>query len=153
MRKLATVSVVAVVAVVVVSLVAIGASNVASPTAVRVIEHATTDTVIDTGAGGDTSGDLLTFHNRVFNAADSRRVGHDQGECIRISPHAGSWECRWITRIPGGAITVEGPFYDGRDSTLAITGGEGIYSNARGTMSLKARAGGTEYIFVFHVIP
>lgn len=153
MRKLAMVSVAAVVAVLVVSLVAIGGSNVTSPVTVRVIEHATTDTVIDTGAGGDTSGDLLTFHNKIFNAADSRRIGHDQGECIRISVRAGSWECTWITRLPGGAITVEGPFFDGRDSTLAITGGKGIYGNARGTMTLSARAGGTEYVFVFHVIP
>jgi hypothetical protein len=46
---------------------------------------------------------------------------------------------------------VAGPFYDAKDSTLAITGGTGRYRNARGTMDLRSRAGGTEFAFVFHV--
>jgi allene oxide cyclase len=36
-----------------------------------------------------------------------------------------SWECIWTTLLPRGQITVEGPFYDTRDSVLAITGGTG----------------------------
>ena len=39
-------------------------------------------------------------------------------------------------------MTVEGPFYDTRDSVLAITGGTGAYANARGQMELKSLAGG-----------
>jgi len=120
---------------------------------VHVIEHANTDTVIDTGAAGDTSGDLLTFHNPVFGPMDLRRVGHDQGECIRIAPSQGSWECRWVTWVPGGSLTVEGPFFDAHDSVLAVTGGTGVYRNARGSMTLKARNGGTEYDFIFNLIP
>jgi len=129
------------------------APQIASPTTLHVIEHATTDTVIDTGLPGDTTGDLLTFHNAVFNAADAKRVGRDQGDCIRIAPSRGSWECRWVTRVPGGSITVEGPFFDTHDSTLAVTGGTGIYRNARGTMGLQSRNGGAEYDFIFNLVP
>ena len=63
-----------------------------------------------------------------------------------------SWECNWTTLLPRGQITVEGPFYDTRDSVLAITGGTGAYANARGQMELKSRANGTEFAFIFHLI-
>jgi allene oxide cyclase len=127
--------------------------DISKPTVVHVIEHAITDKVIDTGAPGDTSGDLLSFHNPVFDAKDSAKAGNDQGMCIREAPKRGTWECMWTTIVPGGHLTVEGPFYDTRDSVLTVTGGTGIYQNARGFMDLVSRAGGTQYDFIFHLIP
>jgi hypothetical protein len=47
-------------------------------------------------------------------------------------------------------LTVEGPFYDTRDSVLAVTGGAGAYGNARSWMELKSRA--AEFAFIFHLI-
>jgi allene oxide cyclase len=118
---------------------------------ITVIEHATTDATTDTGAPGDSAGDLLTFANEVFDANDQAMVGSDQGYCIRTVAET-SYECNWTTLLPGGQITVEGPFYDTRDSTLAITGGTGRYRRARGSMYLKSRENGTKFAFVFHVI-
>jgi len=126
---------------------------VTAPMTVKVIEHATTDVVADVGKKGDSPGDILTWHNQVFDGDNAKKVGRDQGECIRINPDEGSWECRWITWVPGGAITVEGPFYDTHDNVIPITGGKGNFANARGTMQIKARHGGTEYAFIFHVLP
>jgi allene oxide cyclase len=128
------------------------AANLRHPTTVHVIEHALTDTVIDTGTTGDSSGDLLTFHNPVFDPKDAAQVGRDQGQCVRIVPGA-SWECTWTTFLPGGHITVEGPFFDTRDSVIAVTGGTGIYRNARGAMVLRSRAGGAKFDFVFRLVP
>jgi allene oxide cyclase len=128
------------------------ATKLRKPTTVHVIEHALTDTVVDTGAKGDSSGDLLTFHNPVFNAADTTQVGRDQGQCIRIAAGR-SWECTWTTFLPGGHITVEGPFFDAHDSVVAVTGGTGVYRNARGAMLLRSRANGTEFDFVFRLLP
>ena len=125
--------------------------NITGPLQVHVIEHANTDAVIDTGGAGDTSGDLLTFHNPVFDSGDAARVGSDQGQCVRIVPGA-SWECTWTTFLPGGHITVEGPFFDTRNSVIAVTGGTGAYRNARGAMLLRSRAGGTKFDFVFRLI-
>ena len=121
---------------------------------VHVIEHATTDTTADVGDPGDSPGDVLTFANEVFDATNTSVVGRDQGYCIRIQvpPAVGSYECNWTTFLQGGSITVEGPFFDAGDSSLAITGGTGIYRNARGYMRLSARAGGTEFDFNFHII-
>ncbi len=128
-----------------------GSTGRSSAKVVHVIEHATTDTVVDVGEAGDSTGDLLTFHNKVFDENDAKKVGKDQGDCVRIDPKAGSWECRWITMLKGGSIAVEGQFLDASDTTLAITGGTGKYANATGEMQLMSRNGGTEYDFVFNL--
>ena len=82
----------------------------------------------------------------------STRPGHDQGDCIRINTTEGSWECRWINFLKGGAITVEGPFFDSHDSVLVITGGRGTYKGARGSMELKVLPDGSGYDFIFHIL-
>ena len=120
---------------------------------VHVVEHAITDTVVDVGPKGDSVGDLLPFANPVFDAADKKQVGTDNGNCIRTVVGT-AYECNWTTFLPGGQITVEGPFYDsGADSVLAITGGTGIYSDVRGQMKLHARGNpvGSEYDFIFYL--
>ena len=118
---------------------------------VHVIEHAITDTEIPTGGGPDVKGNILTFNNPVFNVADTKQVGHDEGFCTRIAPKQGIWECLWTTFLKGGQITVQGPFYDTRNSVLSITGGTGVYRNSRGQMPLLARNGGKEYDFIFQL--
>jgi hypothetical protein len=117
---------------------------------ITVIEHATTDATTDTGAAGDSAGDVLTFANDVFDAADANKVGTDNGYCIRTVAGT-AYECNFTTFLPRGQITVEGPFYDAKDSTLAITGGTGRYRHVRGTMDLQSREGGTKFAFVFHL--
>jgi allene oxide cyclase len=117
---------------------------------ITVIEHATTDTTTDTGAHGDSVGDVLTFANDVFDAADQAKVGTDNGYCLRTVKGA-AYECNWTAFLSGGQITVEGPFFDAKDSTLAITGGTGRFRGARGTMELHSRENGAKFAFVFHV--
>jgi hypothetical protein len=116
---------------------------------IHVVEHAITDTEIPTGGGKDVKGNILTFNNPVFDAADKKQVGHDEGFCTRIAPKQGIWECLWTTFLKGGQITVQGPYYDTRNSVLSITGGTGAYRSARGEMVLKSRNGGKEYDFIF----
>jgi allene oxide cyclase len=116
---------------------------------ITVVEHAVSDTVADTGPTGDSRGDVLAFANPVFNRGNTKRVGHDNGSCVRTAVGK-AWECSWTTRLATGSLVVEGPFYDTRDSTLAITGGTGAYAQARGVMHLHARnAQGTAYTFGF----
>ena len=116
-----------------------------------VVEHATTDATTDTGKKGDSAGDILTFANALYNAGNTKKVGSDNGYCIRTVVGK-SWECWWTTFLAGGQITVEGPFLDAGPSKLSITGGTGKYSRARGWMDLRARNDkGTEYDFVYHV--
>lgn len=154
-RKWASLAAAAVLAAAAITVSLVSISSAGPGVTIRVIEHATTDTVIDTGLVGDTSGDLLTFANAVYDDKNANQVGTDQGDCIRIDTTAGTWECRWVTifsktgTTKQGTITVEGPFYDTHDSTLAVTGGTGIYKGVTGTMRLKANpdAGGYDFIF------
>ena len=113
----------------------------------QVIEHALTDTTIDIGPKGDSVGDLLTFANPVFDAADKVQIGTDQGYCIRVVVGK-SWECFWTLILKDGQITVEGPFFDSGDSVMVVTGGSGKYAGAKGSMKLHARdAKGSAYDF------
>ncbi len=152
MRKTLSIAAVSIVVVLAASYVAQAGTNSPKATVVHVVERATTDLVIDAGAVGDSSGDLLTFANDIYDETNTDKVGHDQGDCIRINPTAGSWECRWINFLKGGAITVEGPFFDSHDSVLVITGGRGKYKGAQGSMELKVLPDGSGYDFIFHVL-
>jgi hypothetical protein len=117
----------------------------------HVVEHADTDAVVDTGAKNDSAGDLLTFANPVFDAANKTRVGTSQGFCVRTVAGT-AWECWWTLSLADGQLTVQGPFLDKGDSVLAITGGTGKYATSRGQMKLHARNDkGTEYDFVYEI--
>ena len=118
----------------------------------QLVERAMTDTTIDLGAKGDSVGDLLTFANPVYDAANKTQLGTDQGYCVRVAVGK-SWECFWTLILAGGEITVEGPFYDSGDSTMVVTGGTGKYAGAKGSMKLHARdAKGTSYDFTYELL-
>ena len=119
-----------------------------------VVEHAVSDSVVDTGTAGDSLGDILAFGNPIFDAANAKQIGRDQGYCVRTNVGE-SWECNWTVILPDGSLVVEGPFYDDlRDSQLAITGSTGDFRNARGEMTLHSRnAAGTEFDFIYRLTP
>src|SRR5580698_9650642 len=115
----------------------------------QVVERALTDTTVDLGAKGDSVGDLLTFANPIYDAANKTKLGSDQGYCVRVVVGK-SWECFWTLVLAGGQITVEGPFSDTGDSTLVVTGGSGKYAGAKGAMKLHSRdAKSTAYDFTY----
>jgi hypothetical protein len=135
------------------------AASTSSPTAARhpviihVVEHAITDTVQMFHPPNDSPGDVLAFHNPVYNASNARQIGTDNGYCIRtVATGKTEWECTWTTLLPGGHLTVQGPFLDDRtNNRLAITGGTGRYAGADGSMLLHATGHpvGSEFDFIF----
>jgi allene oxide cyclase len=119
---------------------------------IQLVEHADTDATLDLGAKGDSVGDLLTFANPVYDAANKTQVGSDQGYCVRVIAGK-SWECFWTLRLKEGQITIEGPFYDAGDSVMAVTGGTGKYVGAKGSMKLHSRdAKGSSYDLVYELL-
>jgi allene oxide cyclase len=134
-----------------ISIISVSAAG-SGVTRLHVIEHATTDTLVDLTANGDSTGDLLTFHNDLYDDTDTEVVGTSHGECVRIEVGV-SWECRWVNTFEDGSITVEGPFFDAGPSALAITGGTGEFRGARGSMRLVARDdAGTAFDFIFRIL-
>jgi allene oxide cyclase len=116
---------------------------------IRVVERATTDAPVDNAPAGDSIGDLLAFGNELFDHRNQKKVGTDQGSCVRTVVGQ-AYECSWTNSLARGQIVVQGPFLDAGDSVLAITGGTGAYRNARGTMDLHVRSE-TEFEFTFHI--
>ena len=120
---------------------------------IHVVEHALSDTVQQFHPPTDSVGDVLGFHNPVFNAADTQQIASDNGYCVHtVVTGKTEWECNITTMLAAGNITVEGEFFDdGSDSTLSITGGTGKYAGADGSMLLHATGNpvGTEFDFIF----
>jgi hypothetical protein len=127
-----------------------GGGAAATQTTVHVVEHAVTDAVSN-GSQADTLGNVLTFANPVYDSADAKKVGSDNGFCVR-SVKGKAWECMWTTFLQDGQITVEGPFSDTGNTKLAVTGGTGAYATSRGWMELNYHnKKGTKFDFVFHL--
>lgn len=123
---------------------------VAAAKTIHVVERAATDAVTN-GSEEDRAGNVLTWHNKVYDAANRHQVGRDAGYCVRIVAGQ-SWECAWTTYFRNGSISVQGPFSDSGGTVLAITGGTGAYATARGTMNLEYRnKQGTAFDFIFHL--
>ena len=117
------------------------------------VERAASDVVTDLGATGDSAGDLLTFQNEIYDDQNAKLLGSDNGWCIRTVAGK-AWECFWTLSLDDGQITVEGPFLDGKDSVLAVTGGTGAYAGKTGEMKLHSRnEKGTEYDFIYTLMP
>ena len=137
------------------SIVVIGSmtflTSAAMGASINLVERATTDVVVDTGAKDDSAGDILTFANEVYDEANATKVGNDNGWCIRTVAGK-AWECVATVSLADGQLTVEGPFLDGKDSVWAVTGGTGKYMATRGDMQLHARnAEGSEFDFKFNL--
>jgi allene oxide cyclase len=126
-RKLIT-AVAAVIALVLTPVAAVASTSSPSasnrPVVIHLVEHAITDTVQEFHPPKESLGDVLGWHNPVYNASNTQRIASDNGYCIRtVATGKTEWECAWTTLLPGGQITVEGPYYDdGTNTTLAIIG-------------------------------
>jgi allene oxide cyclase len=90
----------------------------ASETLLNFVERAKSDTVTDTGAKGDSAGDILTFANEIYDEANAAKLGDDNGWCVRTVPGK-AWECFWTVTLADGQITVGEPGF-GLD--LAVVG-------------------------------
>jgi hypothetical protein len=123
---------------------------------IHVVEHAITDTVQEWHQNKMSLGDILGFHNPVYDASNTHQVGTDNGQCTRtVATGKTEWECFWTVVLKQGQITVEGPYYDdGTDTTLAITGGTGAFVQAQGQMLLHATGNpvGSEYDFIYTLV-
>ncbi len=57
-----------------------------------VVERATSDTITDLGAKGDSVGDILTFANDIYDESNTNKIGSDNGWCARTVVGE-AWEC------------------------------------------------------------
>ena len=149
MRKILEAISVAAVVLLVAGVVAAGAgTELDDPEQFTVVNRPVNAVLTDTGEPGDSAGDLVTFANKLYDETNTDVVGREQGSCIRIDPAKHLNECNFTVFVEGGQIALQGPFFDTRDSVFAVTGGTGVFRNARGVMRMHHRDDGNfDYVF------
>ncbi|HSV08323.1 MAG TPA: hypothetical protein VLI07_17550 [Candidatus Binatus sp.] len=61
------------------------------------------------------------------------------------------YDCTWTNHLAGGSIMVSGPFRDFSETKLAITGGTGKYSKARGSLKVRPVDVNADFVnFTYH---
>jgi hypothetical protein len=107
-----------------------------TPLTIELVTEATTiNHFVDLGAPGPSPGDTYTFSDKLFRENDpEEQVGQADGHCTLISPSAGRFACTITISLSDGDITTEGVliFVPNTTSVGAVTGGTGVYQNARG---------------------
>jgi len=95
--------------------------------------------VVDTGDPGTTPGDLVVVRDQLLPHGTLNQV------CTLVSvkggPFTSDYECTGSIALPGGTITMQGPFTPtAPEQSAAITGGTGAYAKARGEIVVRAEA-------------
>jgi hypothetical protein len=139
MRKLTILGGVAVATMLTVTWVTIGPADSASGKVVRVYEHDTSQASLDLGEKGESPGDLFVYSGDVFNKKGGRNLGRAAGQCLTVSTGSAHAEsiCSVHVTLAGGKIIGEGlantaDIFGGKTLAFPITGGTGVYRNARG---------------------
>jgi hypothetical protein len=79
------------------------------------------------------AGETLAYSVRLVSSEDGRRVGVEQGTCVKLRRSSEESYCDFVAHLLNGDLTVQGTFAtDGSQSFLTITGGTGAYEGASG---------------------
>ncbi|MEU3739683.1 MULTISPECIES: hypothetical protein [unclassified Streptomyces] len=89
----------------------------------------------DLGPAGPSLGDMDVYSGIALQ--DGRRVGHGGGSCqvVRIEGEKLTTQCLITVELERGSLTMQSLWTSGtRSLDMAITGGTGAFSDARGTV-------------------
>lgn len=108
-------------------------------------EHDTEQHVVDHGSPGPGPGDQFIFSGDVFDRPGGMFLGRATGICTTLTgdDKGGQTTCSATFNLDGGQIAVQGMldsaalFASGEPNPLFITGGTGVYRNARGVGSIQ----------------
>ena len=100
-----------------------------------------TYTNIDVEPPGASPGDMMIFQSDIVDSATKKPVGYNSGWCVRTWKSKELSECTFTLTLADGQISAQGPADRHGETVLAVTGGTGKYSGARGELQLKSRVG------------
>lgn len=98
-------------------------------------------TNIDLDKPGASPGDMMVFQSDIVDSTTKKLVGHNSGWCVRTWTSKELSECTFTLTLADGEISVQGPGARHGETVLAVTGGTGKYSGARGELKLNMRVG------------
>lgn len=108
------------------------------PATIRITDRQLAVTRVDVGARGTSPGDVEVVRYRLFDRT-SRRIGRSELVCTFVDSRR-SRSCRGTYVLPRGKIVVGGSLLYRQFYVLAVTGGTGLYDNARGTLTVTRTA-------------
>lgn len=128
----------------------LGASSIGASSGVaslRFYERPGSTHVIDNAPMGKQAGrgDLVLYANPVFDRHGTQ-VGTDHGVCIVLG--AGESQCDATLALPKGQIVTHGLQGAKSSFDVAVIGGTGTYSGARGTMTRRPIKDGGSTILI-----
>jgi hypothetical protein len=90
------------------------------------------DPLIDVGGSnpGPDVGDIVVLDDQLL--ADGRTIGRDGGSCVFTNVSLPEAACVITFKLPRGTITAQWLNQPPPRKVLAVTGGTGLYRNARG---------------------
>jgi hypothetical protein len=103
------------------------------------VGRAKSDTALQQQEGKNLLGDRIVFANPVFDEANKIQLGRDHGEFVLTDPEAMLYAGSFSLVLDGGTFTVQGRASNSAATTLAVTGGTGIFRGARGEVTLSPR--------------
>ena len=122
------------------------------PGIIRITSRETQFSRVDVGAAGRTPGDMEISRVLLYNTRIRQKpIGHGQLVCIYIGDNFRNCDGTFV--LPAGKLVVSGGLIYRSLYDLAITGGTGLYSNVRGSLTVtRVRQNPPGYVLVFRLV-
>jgi hypothetical protein len=110
------------------------------PATIRITDRLLALTGVDVGRNGRSPGDMEISRHRLFDRTRARNViGRAELVCTFVDRRR-SRSCRGTFILPRGKLMVAGVLQYRQFFVFAVTGGTGLYDNARGTLTVTRTA-------------
>jgi len=137
-------------------------SGITGPKVIRVVSTGTVDVDLDS-EGEPKAGDRFVSAGALHSWVGTKRgkrVGHKEVLCTFTAAHfERGWASVFCTAqffLPGGTVSAESflRFTDGPQKfTVPVTGGTGVYFNAKGSIAIRDLGESANSALTFHLNP
>jgi hypothetical protein len=124
------------------------------PGVIRITQRHVGGGRVDVGRPGPSIGDVQVLRASLYNTnITPNPIGHAELVCAYTGSTSKS--CNGTFFLPRGKIVVSGPLLYRQFFELAVVGGTGLYSNARGTLTVTSLAVGAHArdLLLFRLVP
>jgi hypothetical protein len=115
-------------------LTAVGGTAVTGPATIRITDMQASFTIASVGAGR--MGDTEIVRQRLYKPPLTRSIGRGDLLCTYVDRKGR--QCIGTYSLPRGKIMVAGAITSRLLFEIAVTGGTGLYDNARGTLTVTS---------------
>jgi hypothetical protein len=114
-----------------------GAQALDRPGTVRITDSEQRHAHVDVGREGPSAGDIDVYSTLLFNKRIRKSaLGHATMTCTAIGTTGQSCTATYV--LPKGEIVTQGVIASRLIYDLAVVGGTGLYSNARGSLTVTS---------------